>query len=96
MKKQNDQPIKEVLQQMVDQLRLRNKLNQTKIQQLWVDLMGPSISKHTTSIQVRRKKLYLNINSASLKSELSYAREKIRTLINEELGEDYIEDVIIR
>jgi hypothetical protein len=40
--------------------------------------------------------LYLTILSAPLKHELSYAKDKIRDLINEELGESYIQDVVIR
>ena len=43
-----------------------------------------------------RKKLYITVDSAPLRQELSYGREKIKKVMNEELGEDYIEEVIIR
>jgi hypothetical protein len=58
--------------------------------------MGKTISTYTSQITVRKGVLYLTILSAPLKHELSYAKDKIRDLINEELGESYIQDVVIR
>jgi predicted nucleic acid-binding Zn ribbon protein len=96
MKRHNDQILKDVLKDMVDTYKLRSKLNQTKVKSLWSTLMGPSISRYTTDISVRRNKLYIQIESASLRQELSMGKDKIKTIINEELGEEYIEEVIIR
>ncbi len=96
MKRHNDQHLKDVLKEMVDTYKLRSKLNQTRIKSMWVELMGTSINRYTTDIRIRAKKLYVTIQSSSLKQELSMGRDKIRTIINEELGEDYIEEVIIR
>ena len=47
-------------------------------------------------IMVRKGVLYISILSAPLKHELSYAKDKIRDLMNAELGEDFIKDVVIR
>ena len=63
------------------------------ISYLW--LLGGLLA-YTTDLNIRGKKLYVSINSSSLKQELSMGREKIKKIINEELGEEYIEDVIIR
>jgi len=95
IKKTNDQKINEVLKQMVDSYRLKPKLNQTKVQEAWGRLMGPSISRYTKKISLRKNKLYITIDSAALKNELMYSREKIKKILNEELGEAYIEDVIV-
>lgn len=96
MKRHNDQHLKDVLKEMIETYRLRSKLNQTKIKALWSELMGPSIGRYTTDIKIRGKKLYVSINSSSLKQELSMGRDKIRKIINEELGDEYIEEVVIR
>jgi predicted nucleic acid-binding Zn ribbon protein len=96
MKRHNDQHLKDVLKEMVETYRLRSKLNQTKIKLLWTELMGPSIGRHTTDIKIRGKKLYVSINSSSLKQELSMGKEKIQNIINEQLGEEYIQEVVIR
>ena len=96
MKKHNDQTIKEVLKDMMDTYRLKPKLNQLKVRQVWQEQMGPSITNYTTEIYLRKNKLYLNISSAPLKQELVYGKEKIIKFLNEALGEEYIKEVIIR
>lgn len=88
--------LKEVLKDVVETYRLKNRLHQTKIQSAWHALMGSSISKHTTDLKIRKNKLFITIESAPLRQELSFGRDKIRRLLNQELGEEYLEDVIIR
>ncbi|MBX2877148.1 MAG: DUF721 domain-containing protein [Saprospiraceae bacterium] len=92
----NQVSLKEALKEMLEVYRLKAKLNQTKINAVWSKLMGSSINKYTREIKLRRNKLYITIESASLRQELSYGKEKIIKIINEELGENYIEEVIIR
>ena len=96
MKKTNEQSLKDVLKDLVETYRLKSKLNQTRINSLWEKLMGNSISRYTKEIKVRKNKLYLTIESAPLRQELSFGRDKIKRMLNEELGEDYIHEVVIR
>jgi predicted nucleic acid-binding Zn ribbon protein len=96
MRDQNDQSLKEVLQQMMELYRWKGKLHQSRIRSLWEKKMGTTINQYTREIKVVRKKLYLTIDSAPLKQELSMSKEKIRAMVNEAIGEDYVEDVIIR
>ncbi len=92
----NEFTLKEALRAMIDQYRLRGKLNQNRIQNLWEKLMGPSIAGYTREIRLANNKLYLTIESAALRQELSYGKDKIKKILNEELGEEYIREVIIR
>ena len=96
MKKHNDQILKDVLKDMVDTYKLKPKLNQLKVRQVWEEQMGTSITNYTTEIYLRKNKLYITISSAPLKQELSYAKEKIISFLNEALAEEYIKEVIIR
>ena len=96
MKKKNDQSLQEALQQMLQQYRLTPQLNESRVKMLWEKLMGKTISTYTSNIQVRKNVLYLTILSAPLKHELSYGKEQIRTLLNDELGEEFIKEVVIR
>ena len=95
-RKADEQPLKEVLQQMLEVYKLRGKLNQSRVKSLWVSLLGPSIAKHTTELKIYRQKLYVQIDSAALRQELYLGREKICKMMNKELGEDYLKEVIIR
>ena len=84
------------MKEMIQEYRLAPQLNETKVRTLWHDLMGKTISTYTSNIQVRKNVLYLTILSAPLRHELSFAKDKIRTLLNDELGEEYIKEVVIR
>ena len=96
LKKYNDQPISEVLKELVAKNNWKSKLYQNKVKEIWVLSMGPSISSYTREIKLSRKKLFISIASAPLRQELSYSKTKIIELINEGLGEEYVTDVIIR
>ena len=96
IRKSNEESLKEVIDQLIDTYRLRDKLNQVKLIRSWDKIMGEGISKRTEKIQFRNDTHFIYLNSAPLKEELNYGREKIVKLMNEELGGDYIKEVIIR
>lgn len=96
MKKYNDEPISEVIKQLVEKNNWKAKLFQNKIKEIWLLKMGTTISSYTSELRVRGKKLFIQISSAPLRQELTYNKSKIIDLLNEELGEEYLTDVIIR
>ncbi len=96
MKKKNDLSLQEAMQDMLKEYRLKPQFDEARIKSLWEKIMGKTVATYTSNIAVRKHVLYLTILSAPLKHELSYAREKIKTRLNEEMGEEYIKDVVIR
>ncbi len=96
MRDTNDEPIKNVLKQFMDGYNHKPKVLKAKIVSSWESLMGKTIDSYTKDIQVHNQKMYIYIDSSPLRQELSYAKDKIKKLVNEELGEEYIKQVIIR
>lgn len=96
MRSSNQETLKQVLKQWMSTSTIKPKLNQVKIQQYWEKLMGPTITSYTKEIFLNKQKLYIYLESAALRQELSYGRDKIKKVLNEELGEEYIREVIIR
>ena len=84
------------MQDMLQEFRLKPHLDETRVKMLWEELMGKTIATYTSAITVRKNVLYITILSAPLKHELSYAKDKIKSLLNAEMGEDYVKDVVIR
>lgn len=62
----------------------------------WEKLMGPAIARRTQSIKIQNGVLIVKIESAALRQELSYAKDKIMTQINKELGLRIIKSVELR
>ncbi len=95
MRKTNEQPLKEVLARLVKTYQLEGKLNEVEIIRSWKSLMGPTISNKTEKIFIQKKCLYLKISSAPLKQELFFAREKIKNRLNEKIGKNLIDMVVL-
>jgi predicted nucleic acid-binding Zn ribbon protein len=92
----NELSLKEALKAMIEHYRLKGKLNQSRIRLLWEKLMGPTIAGYTREIRLSGHTLYISIDSASLRQELAYGKDKIKKILNEELGENCIREVVVR
>lgn len=91
----NNVTLKDALEMMVKELKLKPRIDEVRIREEWVKLMGAPIAKYTQNISLKDGKLYIKVTSAALQHELSYSRGKIIELFNKELGEDIIKEVII-
>lgn len=74
----------------------RQKMNEYRIQAIWEQEMGKTISRYTDSIRLAQGRLTISTAVAPLKQELSFSKETIRDRMNEALGERVVEEVIIR
>lgn len=93
--RKNAVSLKEAIELMVNEFKLRQGLNESRIREHWGNVMGAMIARQTQSISLRKGKLYLKIDSAALKHELTYSKEKIKEIFNKELGDNVITDVLI-
>ena len=93
MRSSNQQSLKEVIEQLIDTYKLRGKINEVRLQHSWEQLMGTAVAKRTENIYLRNKTLFIRITSAPLRTELLFSVEKIKKLLNDELGGEYIDSV---
>lgn len=96
MRKSNESSLKQAIDEFLDTYRLREKMNEVKINEAWSRVMNDAICKRTAQIRFREGILHLEVTSAPLREELTYQRDKIRDTLNAELGGDYIRDVVVR
>ncbi|MBV6428080.1 MAG: hypothetical protein KIPDCIKN_02605 [Haliscomenobacter sp.] len=96
MKKESERPIKDVLLELMRMYRLKQGNNEWRIKEAWPRLFGEMIHRHTKDLRLSRRTLYVRVDSAPLRQELVMAKEKIRKTLNEELQENFLEEVVIR
>jgi predicted nucleic acid-binding Zn ribbon protein len=94
--KHNEHSIKEVIEKLLQTYKLDDKLAERRLIQAWDEVMGKMIANHTKDIYIKHKQLFIVLDSAALRNELSMARTKIVKMMNEAAGMDVIEDVILR
>jgi len=81
---------------MVKDLKNYPKLYEVKIKKFWQEVMGTTINQYTTDIKIRGRKIFITIESAPLRQELAMGKEKLLFVLNREIGEDYLEAIVIR
>jgi hypothetical protein len=92
----NQQPLKEVIEDWLATHPMANKAKETQIVHIWGQLLGPSVKNRTTSIYFNKGKLNVKLDSSVLRNELSFAREKIIENMNKELGENLVQELILK
>lgn len=94
MKRGTERPLKAVIEEFLKTYRLGDKIAETKVMQSWEKVVGTMIARHTRGISIRNKILYVKIDSAALRNEMLFAREKLVKSLNKEAGADVIQDIV--
>ncbi|MEI7723764.1 MAG: DUF721 domain-containing protein [Bacteroidota bacterium] len=87
--------MKAAIEEFLDKFHLRDKLNQAKVLQAWEKVVGEMVARNTSQLHIRKKVLYVKVNSAALRNELLFARNKIMNTLNKEAGAVVIEEIIL-
>ncbi len=87
--------LKDTIKAFLRENNLEEKILQVKLKASWEKLVGKTISDHTTNLYLKNRKLFVSFDSAVIKDELSYAKSKMIQTLNQELGEDVIDEIRI-
>lgn len=96
-KRHNDHlSMKDVLKDFVETNKLDKGLNKVHVAEAWEKLMGNGVNNYTTAVDLRGQVLHVQLSSSALREELSYGKQKIIDMLNEELGKEIIKKLILR
>lgn len=93
-RKKETESVKEAIESMLDSYKLKNKFDQTKLIGSWEKLMGKPIAKRTEKLYIKDRVLFVKINSAPLRHELTMKKEKVLTILHDAFDKDLIIDVL--
>ena len=88
--------IGDVLKQFISQNKLEAGMDVVNVRDAWKNLMGNGVNSYTTEIQLKGSTLYVALSSAVLREELTYGKDKIIKMINEELRKDLVTHLVLR
>ena len=86
----------DALNHFLDKSRLREELAEHRIEAVWEELMGKTISRYTNKIVLQNKILYIHTHIAALRQEIGFQKSTLLTRLNEILGEGSVREIIIR
>jgi len=95
-KKNNLIKLGDAINQIFKQEKLDIKISQFTVKNSWKEIVGDLIANSTTEIFFNEKIIFITLNSAALKHELTFRREELITNINKFCGYKLVDQIVIR
>jgi hypothetical protein len=92
----NESSISEVLKEFIQVNKLEQGMDKVDVEQAWKNLMGKGVNNYTQEVILKGTTLYVKLTSAVLREELSYGRQKIIAMLNEELRKEVVKELVLR
>ncbi|WP_026711519.1 DUF721 domain-containing protein [Flavobacterium filum] len=92
----NDSPISEVLKAFIENNKLQSGMDKIDVEKAWKELMGNGVNTYTKEVILKGSTLYVTLSSAVLREELSYGKQKIITMLNDELRKEVVRELVLR
>ena len=95
-KRENDSfSIKDLLGSYIKDGGLNKGFQKIHIEEAWGKMMGPGVVSYTEEVKIQNKTLVVRLSSSGLRDQLSYGKEKIIRMINEEMGEELVTKLML-
>lgn len=91
----NSVSIQDLMKSFIKQNNLSKGMQKIKAEETWNKMMGSGVATHTASVKLQNKTLIVQLTSSVLREELSYGKDKIIKMMNEELGENVVNKLML-
>ena len=88
--------IDSLIKKITKKPKISEGLRKIDIQEVVKNVLGKNLLNYIKDIHVVDEKLIIKLNSSSLRSELSYSKEKLLKNINDNFKESQIKEIILK
>ena len=88
--------IDSLIKKITDKPKISEGLRKIDIQEVVKNVLGKNLLNYIKDIHVMEEKLIIKLNSSSLRSELSYSKDKLLKNINDNFQESEIKEIILK
>ena len=85
--------LKEAIDAMIDSYKIRGKFDENRLIAMWEEMMGKPTARRTEKIFIKEKILFVKLNSAPLRQELTMSKAKVMEIIYEHFDKGLVEEV---
>ena len=96
MRRSETQNISEVIKQLLKEQGLEGKIAENRLLNSWEDVLGKLVSKHTRSLYIKNRTLFVSLRSSIVRNEILMIRDQLVKKLNEKAGSDIIDEIVIR
>ncbi|MBS1515108.1 MAG: DUF721 domain-containing protein [Bacteroidetes bacterium] len=86
--------LKNDLDEFMEYIGLSEKMQDLKILKVWNECVGDTISKFSKPVEIKKNKLYVSVENAVWRYELSARKTEILERVNQILKNKIIKDII--
>lgn len=90
------QSLGDALKSFLQSNKLQKGIDQVNIADAWNEVLGPGVSGYTRAVRLSGSTLYVSLSSSVLREELSLGTSKIITLLNERMGREVVEKLVLK
>jgi len=87
--------IKDLMDVFINGGKLKKGFQKINVDEAWTKLMGKGVSTYTDEVKIQNGTLIVRLSSSALREELSYGKDKIIKMMNEELGEKLVKKLML-
>lgn len=89
------QHIGQAIKDLLKQYHLKPKFDEASVVASWEKLVGKPVARHTKRIYVRNKVLFIELDSPSMKSDLSFHKNHLLKTLENEFGRDVLKEIVL-
>src|SRR5258708_22466449 len=89
------QHIGDAIKSLLKQYHLKPKFDEANVIGSWEKLVGKPVARHTKRIYIRNKVLFIELDSSSIKSDLSFHKNQLLKRMEEEFGKDVLKEIVL-
>jgi Dna[CI] antecedent, DciA len=91
-----DKPMKEIIDKLLRAYGYQDQLDEIELIKQYEEIAGKIFTNHTKNVYFKNKKLFIHLDSAALKQELSYIKETLILKLNQNMKKRIVEDIVIK
>ena len=96
MRRNNNQKLGDIIKRLMKNPKLKEKLDKLEALDAWKEIIGIQLCKYIDEQKIYKGVLYVRLNSAVVRNELSYKKSDFITQINQRVGENLITDIVLK
>jgi len=94
--KKRPAPLDKLLDQFFKERGQEQKYRELKVFEVWDQVMGEEIKSNAVPVSVNQGRLQVSVRNSVWLTELGFARQKLKTKLNRNLGRGVIKDISLR
>ena len=87
-------PLSAAIDKLLKAYRISDKMDEISLEKEWRELMGDAIANKTTKIELRKKVLFIQLDSSVLRHELNFAKDKLKESLNKKMKRRVVDEII--